>query len=268
MSVTISAFASSTSRTFGRHDPLARGDAAAGSDRSDRALEGAQHGTARAIKVSARAAVNRGAVVAIVEAEGPPTADRRCRQPSERARRPRGRRRGRRRHHAMQSPARPQARRGRSWPVRGAGRIADDTFVQRMRRLTVRTADPMRRPRFDRAIREETRRTPVKRCTVALLTLITLLDADRAAGSGPPGAEAANADRTPTTTTPTTDHHTDDHHEPDGPTITVPTHSAIDPIDKPTVDEPDRQCAATAARSSSTPRPAPATRCCWCCWSP
>ena len=36
---------------------------------------------------------------------------------------------------------------------------AEDTFVQRMRRLTVRTADPSRRPRLTDALREETRRT-------------------------------------------------------------------------------------------------------------
>jgi hypothetical protein len=40
-----------------------------------------------------------------------------------------------------------------------AGRPADDTLVQRVRRLTVRTADPMRRPRLTEALREETRRT-------------------------------------------------------------------------------------------------------------
>jgi flagellar biogenesis protein FliO len=113
-------------------------------------------GPARTIKVSARAAVNRGAVVAIVEAEGrrlligaaanqvniladlgaagDPVA-------------------------GESTPAAP------SWLVtrrrisKPAAAPAEDTFVQRMRRLTVRTADPSRRPRLTDALREETRRT-------------------------------------------------------------------------------------------------------------
>jgi flagellar biogenesis protein FliO len=111
-------------------------------------------GPARTIKVSARAAVNRGAVVAIVEAEGrrlligaaanqvniladlgasgEPVADEATPAPSWLLTRPR------------------------------IGRVVlptDDTFVQRVRRLTVRTADPSRRPRLTDALREETRRT-------------------------------------------------------------------------------------------------------------
>ena len=112
-------------------------------------------GPARTIKVSARAAVNRGAVVAIVEAEGrrlligaaanqvniladlgaagDPVA-------------------------GESTPAAPSwlvTRRRISKPAAPA----EDTFVQRMRRLTVRTADPSRRPRLTDALREETRRT-------------------------------------------------------------------------------------------------------------
>jgi flagellar biogenesis protein FliO len=112
-------------------------------------------GPARTIKVSARAAVNRGAVVAIVEAEGRrlligaaanqvsiladlgaaggPVADE-------------------------AKPAAPSWLVTRRRITRSAA-PAEDTFVQRMRRLTVRTADPSRRPRLTDALREETRRT-------------------------------------------------------------------------------------------------------------
>ncbi len=115
-------------------------------------------GPTRSIKVSARAAVNRGAVVAIIEAEG-----RRlligaaANQVSILA--DLG--------HAVgpgdvvddeATPSAPSGlitRRHIGSSVRSTG----DSFVQRVRRLTVRTADPTLRPRLADALREETRRT-------------------------------------------------------------------------------------------------------------
>jgi flagellar biogenesis protein FliO len=112
-------------------------------------------GPARTIKVSARAAVNRGAVVAIVEAEGRRLligaaanqvsilADLGASTDSV---------------SEETTPSAPSwlvTRPRTSPPVLAVG----DGFVQRVRRLTVRTADPLQRPRLSDALREETRRT-------------------------------------------------------------------------------------------------------------
>jgi len=128
-------------------------------------------GTTRSIKVSARAAVNRGAVVAIIEAEGRRLlvgasanqvsllADLGAAGGSDDA------------GPVSESPepATPVSpltpinlpSRGivsrRSSAPRPAG---NETFVQRVRRLTVRTADPSLRPKIANALREETRRKP------------------------------------------------------------------------------------------------------------
>ena len=121
-------------------------------------------GTTRSIKVSARAAVNRGAVVAIVEAEGRRLlvgasanqvsllADLGAAGPFDDA-------------GPVTEPSTPLT--SLTLPSRGivsrrsAPRPAgNETFVQRVRRLTVRTADPSLRPKISNALREETRRKP------------------------------------------------------------------------------------------------------------
>ncbi|MGZ4672624.1 MAG: flagellar biosynthetic protein FliO [Ilumatobacteraceae bacterium] len=120
-------------------------------------------GPTRSIKVSARAAVNRGAVVAIIEAEGRRLligaaanqvnilADLGSAATSAAA--------GESGEIVDVEPA-PAAP---SWLItrRHVGSSAQsraDSFVQRVRQLTVRTADPTLRPRLADALREETRR--------------------------------------------------------------------------------------------------------------
>ncbi|MEY2443642.1 MAG: hypothetical protein QOE00_222 [Ilumatobacteraceae bacterium] len=119
-------------------------------------------GTTRSIKISARAAVNRGAVIAIVEAEGRRLligaaanqvnilADLGAVGPIDDV--------------VVDESTRSSAPTFASRmvvPRRSpkACSATGDTFVQRVRRLTVRTADPMHRPRLTEALREETRRT-------------------------------------------------------------------------------------------------------------
>ena len=116
-------------------------------------------GPTRSIKISARAAVNRGAVVAIIEADGRRLligaaanqvnilADLGSASGSG---------------DVVDDEAPPRA--AQPWLVTrrhmgSSARSSADTFVQRVRQLTVRTADPTRRPRLADALREETRRT-------------------------------------------------------------------------------------------------------------
>ena len=116
-------------------------------------------GPTRSIKISARAAVNRGAVVAIIEADGRRLligaaanqvnilADLGSASGS-----------GDVVDDEAPSPV------AQPWLVTrrhigSSARSSADTFVQRVRQLTVRTADPTRRPRLADALREETRRT-------------------------------------------------------------------------------------------------------------
>jgi flagellar biogenesis protein FliO len=117
-------------------------------------------GPTRSIKISARAAVNRGAVVAIIEAEGRRLligaaanqvnilADLGSAADSDDDVGP------------VVEVATPAAQ---PWLITrrhmgSSARSTADTFVQRVRQLTVRTADPTRRPRLADALREETRR--------------------------------------------------------------------------------------------------------------
>lgn len=104
-------------------------------------------GPARSIKVSARAAINRGAVVAIVEAEGKRLligaaasnvsvlAELGAVEP-----------------HDQQATPKPSA-------VKPVRIVSDDSLVHKLRRLTTRTADPTARPTtMVDALRQGTRR--------------------------------------------------------------------------------------------------------------